>query len=55
MCQVSCSVWVLHIWSRTKSYPTTKEGVGRVCAEDSLREYSVPDMYRKVIHVRYGI
>ena len=52
---VNCSGWVLHIWSTTKSYPTTMENVDRMCAEDNHREYSIPDMFNKVIHIRYGI
>ena len=52
---VNCSGWVLHIWSTTKSYPTTMENVDRMCAEDNRREYSIPDMFNKVIHIRYGI
>ena len=52
---VNCSGWALDIWSATESYPTTKENVDRMCAEDNRREYSIPDMFNKVIHIRYGI
>ena len=31
------------------------ENVDRMCAEDNRREYSIPDMFNKVIHIRYGI
>ena len=49
---VNCSGWVMHIWSSAKADPTQRENVDQMCAEDNRREYSIPDMFSKVIHVR---
>ena len=50
---VSCSVWSLRIWSSSKDFPSQQESIDWMCGEDNRREYSIPEIFRKVIHIRY--
>ena len=49
---VNCSGWVLDIWSSSKEDNTEVDSIDRMCPEDNRREYSVPGMASKVVHVR---
>ena len=49
---VNCSGWVLDIWSSSKGDKTEVDNIDRMCPEDNRREYSVPGMASKVVHVR---
>ena len=52
---VSCSVWSLRIWSSSKDFPLQQESIDWMCGEDNRREYSIPEIFRKVIHIRYEL
>ena len=52
ICIVNCSGWVLDIWSSSKVDKTEVDNIDRMCPEDNRREYSVPGMVGKVVHVR---
>ena len=49
---MNCSGWVLDIWSSSKGEKTEVDNIDRMCPEDNRREYSVPGMVGKVVHVR---
>ena len=33
--------------------PVKLESIDKMCGEDNRREYSIPDIYNKMIHIRY--
>merc|ERR1712117_587283 len=47
---VSCRSWQMRIWTEDKQ-TGTRENVDRMCSEDNRRQYTIPHVYSRIIHV----
>ena len=47
---MSCAGWQLSIWTVDKQSGAS-ESVDRMCGEDNRREYNIPHMYTRLLHL----
>ena len=47
---VSCAGWQLSIWTVDKQSGAS-ESVDRMCGEDNKREYTIPTMFTRLLHI----
>ena len=47
---MSCAGWQLSIWTVDKQSGAS-ESVDRMCGEDNKREYTIPTMFTRLLHI----
>ena len=47
---VSCAGWQLRVWTEDKQ-TGARDSVDRMCGQDQRREYTIPQVYGKLVHI----